>query len=123
MEAASPDSSSGIQRTARPKLPDEIPQHLSTKALIFSMFFWKAGHKHFGFYCPAFASSPHSCLVPGFTRQSGLGGQYLLLFSFCSELPKKPNLSAQAFVTKRDGSGIPRFFIGNTANSPTEASL
>jgi len=79
------------------------------------MFFWKAGHKHFGLYSPAFASSPHSCLIPDFTRQSGLGGQYLLLFSFCSELPKKPSSSAQARVNNPERNR-------RIANSPTEPS-
>ncbi|MFJ7357937.1 hypothetical protein ACQKLG_02735 [Pedobacter suwonensis] len=35
--------------------------------------FEKQLNKHLGFFSPAFASSPHSCLAPGFMHQSGLG--------------------------------------------------
>ncbi|WP_344849392.1 hypothetical protein [Pedobacter jeongneungensis] len=85
------------------------PLHFLTISLLIpNHFFWKSVTLLIGFYSPAFASSPHSCLAAGFTRQSGLGGQDIAaIFGFYSKLQRKPGSLAQAFVNKRDGSGIP----------------
>jgi len=60
----------------------------------------------FGLFSPAFASSPHSYLAPGFTRQSGLKGHNIAPIFVFWQNAEKTGLSAQAFVNKRDGSGI-----------------
>jgi hypothetical protein len=73
MEAASPSRgySGKPDRSFQIKGYSIFPNHLTD---IIILFFWKAITMLIGFCSPAFAISPHSYLVPGFTLQSGLGG-------------------------------------------------
>jgi hypothetical protein len=97
-----PDFSSGFSAQPDRTTPMEgystFPDHLPH---IITFFFGKQFTSVSVSTVPPSLPSPYSCLVPGFTFQSGLGGHNIATILVLIPVGEKPGSPAQAFVPKR----------------------